>query len=141
MIPIENFITCSNKLQKLQRERFFIQSLNGTLNCEIPGKLLEMGEVEYKKQHSKIYREQYPEYYKKYHKDHFDHLKQIANTKFKCKCGQNYIYANKSRHIRTIRHQNYVKINEIISNYQTIITDINKFIFDTNQFIISINQI
>jgi hypothetical protein len=39
MVPIEIFNTCTNKLEKLIKERYYIEQLNATLNRQIPGKL------------------------------------------------------------------------------------------------------
>jgi hypothetical protein len=89
------------------------------LNYAIPGKLLEE-RLEYNKQQSQKYRDQH---------------KQLLTTKFKCICGGKYSHANKHHHIRNNKHQNYIKIKEIILNHQTIISNIDKFILDTNKFI------
>jgi hypothetical protein len=140
MIPIENFITCSSKLEKLQRERYYIQSLNGTLNFDIPGKLLEIGKIEYHKQYnSHNYlekKEHFKQQCKTYREQNFEQLKKIC----KCECGGRYTYTHKLRHSKSKKHQIYVKIQEIILNHKNIISDIDKIIFDTNQFIISMTQ-
>jgi hypothetical protein len=121
MIPIENFITCSNKLEKLKKERFYIKTLNGTLNYDIPGIKLELGKIGYDKQ---------------YRENNLEQIKEKSNKKFKCQCCcGHYNFANKHRHLRTLMHQNYIKIREIISNHKSNIQKIDEIIEITKKFI------
>jgi translation initiation factor IF-3 len=109
----------------LQKETYYINTLNATLNCQKPGKYLEVGKLEYHQQQSKKYREEH---------------KQLLNTKHKCQCGGKYSYANKHHHIRNKKHQNFINLKQLLSNHQAIINDIDKAIDDAKEFITSANK-
>tara|TARA_R110000772_G_scaffold160736_1_gene271890 strand:- start:172 stop:678 length:507 start_codon:yes stop_codon:yes gene_type:complete len=55
------------------------------------------------------------EYQKLYRQDNKEQINEQKKQKFDCDCGGKYIYGNKSRHEKTIIHQNYVDI--IHQNY------------------------
>ena len=57
---------------------------------------------EYFKEYRKEYREQNKEYFKEYRKEY---LKQ----KYTCECGGSYNMSNRAKHIKTNKHQNFIK--------------------------------
>jgi len=78
---------------------------------------------EWKKQHQEQIREQNKEYYeqnkerlkeqqKVYREQHKEQLRERYNKPFICECGSNYTYANKSQHLKTQKHQNYLNTKE-----------------------------
>jgi group I intron endonuclease len=92
-------VCCQNKQQLLEREKFYIECLEPTLNSEVPSRT------------HKQWREDNPEYHKKYREEH----RKKIHQKFICECGGRYTYSGKSSHLKTKKHQNYinnlVKIN------------------------------
>ena len=53
------------------------------------------------------------EYQKLYRKDNKEQIREQKLQKFDCDCGGNYIYGNKSRHLNSKIHQNYVNSLEL----------------------------
>jgi hypothetical protein len=49
-------------------------------------------------------------YANQYHKDNKDKIKLQNNQKNNCQCGGQYTYVNKIKHIKTKKHQEYIKI-------------------------------
>jgi hypothetical protein len=100
MILIEMY-PCTNHLESSQRERFWCENLNATLNSMVPSRTKQeykFDHKEHKKQYDEIYRE-----------DHIDHIKKHNNTVIYCVCGSSHIRINKAHHERTNKHQEYVK--------------------------------
>jgi hypothetical protein len=89
MILIEMY-PCTNHLESLQRERFWCENLNATLNSVVPSRTKQ-------------------EYDKEYNVDHIDHIKKRNNTVIYCVCGSSYTRCNKCKHLKTLMHQEYVK--------------------------------
>jgi len=128
MIPVEVYNTCSNKLQKLIRERYYFEQLNVTLNGNVPGIFYELGKKEYHKQYGAKYRDEHQEHIKAKNKKRIE-------TKFKCICGGKYCGTSKARHIRTQQHQNYIKQQQLLADHQTTMTNIDNLIEITEEFI------
>jgi len=127
MILVEFYNTCSNKLEKLARERYYVEFLNATLNCQIPGRT--------QKEYHAVHKEHFKEYYKEYHKQY--DVKRLE-TKISCPCGGCYDLIHKARHFRTEKHQNYIiKIQEILLKHDKIMTNIDNIINETSKFIIN----
>ena len=89
----------STKLQAEMREEFHRLKLKAELNS-IKASCGGLTEQEYQK----LYRQ-----------DNKEQINEQKKKKFDCDCGGKYIYGNKSRHEKTIIHQNYVDI--IHQNY------------------------
>ena len=91
------------KQELLARERFYIKN-NECLNKNIPGRTDK--EIQ-----------QYQKDYKKTNKDKIDNFnkayyirnKEKLEEKFDCECGGKYTRCNKSHHIKTTKHLNYLK--------------------------------
>lgn len=123
MILIE-YYPCNTELEKLQRERYWIEELKATLNTvKNIGLLMELGKGEYIKQHRLKNKESVSQYYKQYHKDnketkiniakqHYEKNKEKIKLKMRqvceCECGCTYTLANKLRHERSTIHQEYL---------------------------------
>jgi hypothetical protein len=104
MIPVEQFEQCKNNLDKLQRERYWIEQLNAKLNMVLPGALIEVGKSEYNKEYSQKNRENMTEYQRKYVEKNKDKF----YAKHECACGGKYVFVNKSRHDKTKKHEDFV---------------------------------
>jgi len=124
MIPVELYKTCTNKLEKLARERYYVELLNATLNSFIPGRTQKeyyKDNIEYHKQHNA-----------KYHASHKEHI----NTKNECLiCGGKYTNAHKTLHFRTQKHQNYIKRQQLLANHNAMMNNIDQINEITTKFI------
>jgi hypothetical protein len=60
---------------------------------------------------NKKYREENPEKIKKYRETYREENKAKLNKKYDCKCGGKYTHKNKSQHLKTDKHQEYIKSN------------------------------
>ena len=95
---IELLENCNIKTKDelLEREKYYIQN-NNCLNKCIPGRT--------KKQYYNDNKDKLNKLQKDYNESNKDKLQQ----KFICQCGGNYAYANKSIHIKSNKHQNYLQ--------------------------------
>ena len=101
----------NTKHELFERERFFIEN-NECLNKNIPdisykqyyndniNKIDYYQKEYYKKKIEKKYKEA-----KKYYETNKDKFKE----RFECECGSQYMRYNKSKHLKTIKHLNYLK--------------------------------
>ena len=129
MILIEEY-SCGNKLQATQRERHWIETLNATLNQNIPSRtqqewfeenkehLQEYRKQyyeEYHKQHYEENRECYKQYYeenKKYRKQYYEENKKHILQKITCECGSIVSRVNLTSHKQSKKHQDYMNSKE-----------------------------
>ena len=56
-------------------------------------------------------------------------------TKFKCICGGKYCGTDKTRHFRSQKHVNYIKQQQLLTNHNKIMTEIDNLIEITEEFI------
>lgn len=134
MILIEKF-PCADKLEALQRERFWCEKLNATLNTCLPGRQQKESDKAYYErnkdkvlQHKKEYRQKNridisqkgKLYYeakrdtilsknKNYYDNNKEKIKQRTGKKYFCDCGGCFTQLNKSAHVKTTKHQDYEK--------------------------------
>ncbi len=99
IIQLERF-EFNTKYELHARERHYIELLKASLNKYIPTRT------------DKEYREENKDQIKENNKIHYEENKEFYNKKTDCECGGSHNYTNKTRHIKTARHQNYV--NSII---------------------------
>lgn len=99
MIMIEEY-PCENKLQAERKERQYIENLNANLNYVIPSRT--KGEY----QHT----EKFLKYQKKYRKENIQKIKEHSNEKIKCECGCETIRSNISKHKKTNKHLELMKL-------------------------------
>jgi group I intron endonuclease len=78
------------------RERYWLETLKATLNCNIP--------VQNMKEYSKKYREKNKEIIKKNKEDNKKQSSERDNKKFNCECGGKYTRKSKARHERLQKH-------------------------------------
>jgi len=86
------------KHELLVRERFYIEN-NNCLNKCIPGRSIKEWRIDNK------------DYHKQYRIDNKDKLDIQTNEKFDCECGGKFTRRNKARHIKSTRHQKFIKSN------------------------------
>ena len=93
----------TTKQELLERERYYIQD-NECLNNNIPGRT----DKEYQQYQKDYYNENKDELTIK-RKEYNDKNKDKLNEKIKCPCGGNYTNCNKSHHLRSNKHKNYLQ--------------------------------
>jgi hypothetical protein len=99
MIQIEE-ISCNNFNEACARERHWIETLKASLNKHIPNRTL--------KEWYQIHKEQIAEYKKQYREQNKEQMLQQKYLKQNCECGGKYMEQNKSRHLKTKKHQDYI---------------------------------
>ena len=109
IVLIESY-PCNSKDELHARERYYTNNIDCVNKIKGQGMTNELGEKEYKKQYSE-----------QYYKQNKDKLKEKFNEKHECICGNCYTYANKQRHIRSVKHQQYL----YYLKYKTIIDGLN----------------
>ena len=63
-------------------------------------------------QQCKEYRDTHKEQIKQYHKEYREKNKEYLTKHTLCECGGTYVPHHRTRHFRTVRHQNYLKQEE-----------------------------
>lgn len=86
MIMIERYPDCIDNNDRDKRERYWIEQLNATLNKQMPGRSIQ-----------------------EYHQNNKDVIATWQKTKHACDCGGSFTNINKSTHLKTKKHQNYLK--------------------------------
>jgi hypothetical protein len=138
MVVIEEY-SCENKNQAELRERYWIETLQSTLNKNIPTRTdkeyykqyyeqnkeeirkqrkqyreeHEEEISEYYKQYREEHKEEISEYKKQYREEHKEEIREKANQNFDCECGGKYTHSTKSRHLKTKKHLGYLEQNNI----------------------------
>lgn len=131
MIMVEQY-PCENRFSAEQRERHWLETLNANLNCVIPSRTYdEWYEINKNKlsEKNKIYRsenkqeisEQRKIYYyenrseilkkmKNYNEKNKDELNKKRNEKIICECGCETVRSNISKHKKTNKHLELMKL-------------------------------
>ena len=106
---------CDNVEQLRKREGHFIREIS-TLNQHVAGRSGADWYAEHKdilKEKHKYYREKNIEHcievMKKYQSENNDKIKEWKTTRHNCGCGSCYTNANKSEHMKTKKHQNWLQ--------------------------------
>ena len=117
------------KQELLARERFYIQN-NDSLNKNIPGRY-DNGTQQYQREYRDTNKDKIIEYEKLYYDTNKDKIKRYrdankdkqneynrnyrvnnkdkTNERFECECGGKFIHANKSTHLKSIKHQKFLE--------------------------------
>jgi hypothetical protein len=130
MIEIEKF-PCNDSNESLARERYWKEYFNANMNTQIPGIYNELGIQGYHKQYHIL--EQKNKRYKKYYIDNKDAIIKLKNKKFNCACGGKYTNSNRSNHLKSKTHQNY--LDNLINNHAEIMEQTDNFLDDIQNFI------
>lgn len=122
MIVVEEY-PCENKNQAEARERYWIETLQATLNKVIPTRTKQeyMEENreqlrEKSKQYNSEHREECRKYNKKYREENEDYHKrrkkewrERTKEKINCECGGYYYTTEKNKHVKTQKHLKYLE--------------------------------
>ena len=96
-------VSCETNEELLKRERYYIE-INSCCNKCIPG----MTGKESSKKYREVNKEQINEKKKKYYEVNKEQINEKANEKITCECGIMINKSNKARHLKTIKHKNYL---------------------------------
>lgn len=109
---LENY-PCNSKDELFARETYFQKKY------ECVNKLLA-------KRDMKQWRKDNVDHIKTYNKKYKEEHKKLLNEKHNCECGEHYTHGNKSRHIKTIKHINYMRnIRHVIYNRFKLVMNLN----------------
>ena len=100
-VPLELVIS-DNKQDAYRAETYWIRNSNATLNSYKPPTGLEPKERD--KQYDKHYRIENKQKLIEYTKEYYIENKDKINQKFNCECGGKYTNANKTNHLKTNKH-------------------------------------
>ena len=110
MIEIEKY-PCNDGNEARSRERYYYELLNANLNMLTP---IQSNEeiLEYHKKYNIEYyqnhKERLNEISKEYRIQHKDILSNKAKTKINCCCGCTFVQSEKSRHIKSKKHIEFI---------------------------------
>ena len=129
MIVIETF-ECNNQNEACARERYWIEKLKAKLNKQIPTKIdakyfvattenrseyqreyrLENKEKisEHQKEWYELNKEKISEYKKEWREANKEKIRQNASQPFECECGSIVQHVEKSRHLKSKKHQKFI---------------------------------
>ena len=111
MILVEQF-ECSNKMEAEQKEREIIEQLKPTLNKSSPYRTPEERK-QYKQQWHNEHREQDLERSRNWYLTNKDVLNEQRKVKTVCECGTECRKCDYSRHLKSQRHREYVKLLDL----------------------------
>ena len=118
IILLEN-CPCETKDELHARERHYIETIE-CVNKIIPTR----SKKEYNLDNQDKFKQYYKEYRIKYEsnnkekisqnkKKYYQEKKEIKNEKFTCECGGKYTNSHTSRHLKTSKHQNYIRLKTL----------------------------
>ena len=116
--PLEEYKECQTQVQARIREEELRVKINANLNMRKAFTDKEQLK-DYIKQYQQEHKEQIKDYNKQYYQEHKEKIKEYnaqwwqehkekINAKFQCECGIMLQKTNKSRHEKSIIHQNYL---------------------------------
>ena len=100
MILIDK-ISCADTLEARKHERHLIEILGATLISSIPSR----SKSEYQKHYKQNNKDATKTKGIQYRRDNYD----MINDKCVCSCGGSYTYKHKSTHLKTQKHQTFIK--------------------------------
>ena len=108
---IELFENCDIKTKQelLTRERYYIEN-NECLNKNIPGRTHKQYRIDNKDKKQR-YRDDNKDKQNVYNMNYRVNNKDKTNEKFECECGGKYTRCHKSHHIKSQKHQEFIKSN------------------------------
>ena len=123
---IEEF-PCETKDQLRKKEGYYISTIP-CVNKLVAGRTKKESAKAYYENnidHIKQYRDNHKGYMKEYRDNHKETISKWKNTKLKCICGWCYSRCNKSHHVKTLKHINYMtKHDDIMNTVNEIIASI-----------------
>tara|TARA_R110000787_G_C13191943_1_gene423088 strand:- start:73 stop:570 length:498 start_codon:yes stop_codon:yes gene_type:complete len=103
---VEKF-PCNDKEELHQRERFYIEN-NDCINKVIPNRKTKESKRAYDLRNKEKIQKYNKEYWEKNKELVIEKYKEMRSEKFNCECGGKYRYTDKWRHLKTIKHQNFI---------------------------------
>jgi hypothetical protein len=103
IVLIENF-PCNSRDELERQERYYIESIE-CVNKNRPTRT----RTEWKQDN----KEKIMIYQNDYRKDNIIKISEKRKVKHDCVCGGKYTFANKSQHLKTSRHQDYMNLNNL----------------------------
>lgn len=94
------------------RERHWIEELGASLNTEVPGRNAAEWYKDNKDERAEYIqknRDKLLEYHREYRENNKEKIKQYKSQKITCECGSVYTRGDKTQHLRTQKHQDYLK--------------------------------
>ena len=114
MIVIEE-LSCENKYQAEQRERYWLEELKATLNKQVPTRTIQEYREEYREQKQEYNKEYYEtnkeqilEQQKEYKEQNKETINEKAKEKIVCECGSNVRKSDLARHRKSQKHLDYL---------------------------------
>tara|TARA_R110000823_G_scaffold186069_3_gene318439 strand:- start:2728 stop:3069 length:342 start_codon:yes stop_codon:yes gene_type:complete len=110
MSPIKKY-PCDDITDKLIEERRLMELLGATLNGYVPGRSKKEWRDNNKASiaiKNKEYHQNNKESIAIKKKEYRQNNKESLNKKFNCECGGKYTHTNKSTHLRSKKHQNFI---------------------------------
>ena len=103
MILLE-LVSVSNKREKEQKERIWIDKLKSSLNTYLPTQTI----TEYKIKNNESILIKKKEYYKNHKEDWVGINANRSSEKIICECGGSYTKQHKSTHFKSVKHSSFV---------------------------------
>jgi hypothetical protein len=104
MLEIEKF-TCNDSNEAHTRERYWVETLNATLNCNIPSRT--------NAEFNLFYREKNLESILEKSRNYNQANREHRHQKFDCSCDGKYIFSSKERHFKSKRHLECIENPEL----------------------------
>ena len=118
MVLVE-YYPCETKLELEKKEREIIEKLKPTLNKKIPTRTDKEWREEHKEdaiirtnEWKKNNLEKNKEWHKNNYKNNKEELKEKRKEKMTCDCGSTLRKTDLARHLKTIKHKNYINLLE-----------------------------
>ena len=112
---IKNF-PCENRKELEHEETKYIKASNNCINTKIPHRTKQEYHndnrekiYEQRKQYRLEHKQRLKEEKKQYYLKNKDKINEKKNEKFNCECGGKYTHTSKSQHIKTKKHQDFLK--------------------------------
>jgi len=102
MVLVEDY-KCDNKLQAASRERFWYENLKANMNSNVPNQTVK----EYNEKYYVENQEKFKETNAKYRIQNQEKL----NQQIDCICGSKFLHANKAKHLRSLKHLDFISSN------------------------------
>ncbi len=112
MIIIEDY-PCTNKTEKLLRERYWIEKLCAVLNKQTPMQTNN----EYRAKNKEMIHDRK----KRYYRSNKEKINQKQSLKIPCSCGAFYRKSHKQRHFHTDKHVQYVESRQKLDDMCSIL--------------------
>ena len=119
MVLIET-CKCENSLDAKKKERQHMEQQQATLNTLIPSRTIDEYVPAYKKQYYETHKAELIEKWAEYRENNRELINERQNVKVKCECGATHSRCGKVRHLKTMKHQNYLESKALMPNNGTV---------------------